>query len=208
MARILSSSDRAELSRLIAQVEQRTAGEIVTVVLRRSAGYEGYRLGWATGSAMLIAAGIHLAWPLLPPMELLGAQASLFVLGYVLFGQARFLRRMVPSKAQREATALRAKELFVDLGVTETRDRSGVLVLLSELERRAEILGDRGIHQHLGRQGWEALVADLVGNIRKGQPKRGLQALIERLGEELAAKFPRRADDVNELPDHVLVEPD
>lgn len=206
MTRILTPSERLALSELVGEVELHTAGEIVTVVLQRSASYAAYRIGWATGLAMLLAAVIHLAWPIIPAMEVLGAEAALFALVYGLLGNAALLRRIVPRRVQHQAASERAKRLFFDCGVSETRDRSGVLIFLSELEHRVHILGDRGIHEHLGADAWQALVTELVGSIRRGRAADGLRTVIEKLGRELSAKFPARPDDVNELANHVIVD--
>jgi putative membrane protein len=116
------------------------------------------------------------------------------------------LRWITPRAVQRRAVSDRVKQLFLELGVIETRDRSGVLVFLSELERRVEILGDRGIHEHVGNEAWQAMVDELVGAIRGGRAADGLATIIGRIGRELAAKFPPRADDTNELPDQVVTD--
>lgn len=206
MDRILSPAERTALAELVAKMESATAGEIVTVVLRRSASYSSYRIGWAIGIALFVTAGAHLLWPALPAMDLLGAEAILFALAYAVLGLPGLLRLIVPRPIQRKATNERAKRLFLDLGVSETRDRSGVLICLSELEHRVEILGDRGINEHLGADAWKALVSELVGSIRRGRAAEGLSAVIEKLGKELSAKFPPRPDDTNELENHVIFE--
>jgi putative membrane protein len=112
---------------------------------------------------------------------------------------------MIPRPVQRKAVADRVKQLFIELGVTETRDRSGTLIVLSALERRIEILGDRGIHEHLGTQAWQELVESFTRLARSGSAADGLSLVITRLGRELSTHFPPRNDDVNELPDDIHV---
>lgn len=208
MDRILTPAERTALSELVAKVERTTAGEIVTVILKRSASYASYRIGWAIGVALFVTAGVHVLWPALPAMDLLGAEALLFAVAYGVLGFPALLRLIVPRPVQRGAANERAKRLFLDLGVSETRDRSGVLICLSELEHRVEILGDRGIHEHLGADAWKSLVTELVGSIRRGRAAEGLSAVIEHLGKELSTHFPAPPDDTNELPNHVIVEED
>lgn len=206
MNRLITPAERTSLAELITEVEAQTAGEIVTVVLKRSSSYSAYRVGWAAALAVLLAALIHLAWPLMPAMELLGAQALLFLFAHWTLGHAAILRLIVPRRIQHQATHRRAQRLFLECGVVETRDRSGVLIVLSELEHRVEIMGDRGIHEQLGAAAWQALVEHLVGSIRRGRVVDGLRSVIEKLGQELSAKFPPRPDDTNELANHVIVE--
>jgi putative membrane protein len=206
MRPILSKKERESLASLVAEVEKRTAGELVTVVLRKTESYAAFRIGWSAALAFVAAGVVHLAWPSWPAQEVLGAQA-LFALACVgILGWPPLLRIFVPHWAKQRAVEQRAKQLFLDQGVTETRDRSGVLIFLSEFERRVVVLGDRGIHEHLGNATWETLVADLVFAIRSGKPAEGLQRIITRLGQELSAKFPPRADDTDELPNAVITD--
>ena len=206
MNAILSKDEQARLTRQIAEVERSTAGELVTVVLHSSASYSVFRLAYAAMLAVLLTSATHLLWPWITAMELLGAQALLAVALYGAFGWAPLLRRITPRAVQEKAVSDRVKQLFIELGVTETRDRSGVLILLSALERRVEILGDRGIHEHLGAEAWQAMVSTFTKAARSGAAADGLSSIIEQLGRELSAHFPARADDVNELPDGILTD--
>jgi putative membrane protein len=204
MGRFLSPEEHARLAEQVAEVERRTAGEIVTVVIDRGASYAAYRIGWAGALALGLVSVAHLIWPALTPVDLLGGQAAIAMGLYALLGVSPLLRAIVPRPIRELAVSARVRQLFVELGVTETRDRSGVLVVLSELERRVEILADRGIHEQVGTEVWQRLVADLVSAIHGGRAADGLSRVIDRIGQELAAKFPRRADDQNELPDGVV----
>ena len=79
-----------------------------------------------------------------------------------------------------------------------------MLILVSELERRVVILGDRGIHERVGDAGWREHVDHVVEAIHDGDLARGLLDVIERLGAAHAAANPVRNDDTNELPDDLL----
>jgi putative membrane protein len=206
MSTILTKEEQARLARLIGEVERSTAGEIVTVVLHKSASYASYRIAGAALLALLCASVSHLTWPWLTAMELLGGQSLLGIAIYSLLGWPAMLRRLVPRVVQRKAVSDRVKQLFIEHGVTETRDRSGVLILLSALERRVEILGDRGIHEHLGDDTWRAMVKELTQAIGNGKAADGLAKIIERLGRELSSKFPARPDDSDELPNRIVTD--
>jgi putative membrane protein len=206
MSRLISDDERARLAQLIAKVESKTAGELVTVVARRCDRYTAYRLGWSLVLGLLGAALVHLLWPDLPAMELLGAETLCLGLVYWALGNATLLRLVVP-RAKRQICANHyAQRLFLSLGIVETRDRSGILIVLSEFERRVEIIGDRGIHEHVGQETWSAQVREIVESIQRGRAVEGLATVIERLGEKLAERFPPRPDDTNELPNHVIVD--
>jgi putative membrane protein len=85
--------------------------------------------------------------------------------------------------------------------VTETRERSGVLLFLSEAERRVELLADRGIHERVGTEDWQALVNAVVESIRTGHAGDGIASAVDAIGARLAQHFPPSPDDINELPD-------
>ena len=208
MSAVITKPDQERLSQLIADVESHTAGEIVTVVLHKCASYAAYRVAFSAILALLLTGLTHLAWPRFPTMELLGAQVLLGLLLHWMFGWAPLLRCIVPRRTQRHAVNDRVKQLFIERGVTETRDRSGVLILLSALERRVEILGDRGIHEHLGDDAWQTMVNQLASAVGDGKAADGLAKIIERLGQELSAKFPARPDDSNELSNRIVTEDD
>jgi putative membrane protein len=204
MKAILTQEQLDQLAAQVAQVERSTAGELVTVVLHQSASYGGFRCTWAGAGAFLLTGLGHLLWPALGTAEMLGAQALGALLLYWLFGVPALLRFITPPAVQQAAVTARVKQLFVERGLTETRERSGVLIVLSRLERRVELLGDRGIHEHLGAAAWQTLVERLVTALRADDAYAGLSALIADLGRELTQHFPRRADDTNELPDEVV----
>jgi len=99
-----------------------------------------------------------------------------------------------------ERTAERA---FARLGMTNTRERNGVLLFVVPARRRLVVLGDEGIHAKVGQAFWDKLVTDLTARLRAGDFTGGLERAISELGAQLATHFPHRPDDVDELPDTV-----
>ena len=97
-------------------------------------------------------------------------------------------------------------QLFAERGVYDTRDRSGLLIVIAELERRVVILGDTGIHAHIGEGGWDEHVRAIVEGVRRGRGADAVVSVVRVLGEVLATHFPRRADDVDELSNAVVEE--
>lgn len=206
MKSIVTKAELDQISALIAKIEQDTASELVTVVYSKSSSYAAYRIAWAAAGALALVGLGHLLWPNVPVLELLGAQTLLGAIGYWLLGMPATLRLIVPRWARERAARDKSRLMFLELGITETRDRSGVLIYLSELERRVEVLGDRGIYQELGQDAWQQLVGELTQSIRGGHAAIGLTRLIERLGAELVAKFPIRPGDTNELSNTVVTD--
>jgi uncharacterized membrane protein len=97
-----------------------------------------------------------------------------------------------------------AEKTFQRLGMTNTKQRNGILFFLVPSRRRFVVLGDEGIHAKVGRDFWEHLAAMMSAEFRKGRFQEGLIKGIEEAGEHLAAHFPYDPlTDKNELPDDV-----
>jgi len=100
---------------------------------------------------------------------------------------------------------IRGREVFEDLGMTETALRNGVLIYLATADRLFAVLGDRGIHEMVDDGFWAAVVERLSSFFREGEFASGMIAAIEEIGERLRTVFPYAGDgaDVNELPNEI-----
>ncbi len=96
-----------------------------------------------------------------------------------------------------------AQRVFETLGMTETRDRNGVLILIAPGQKAFAIVGDSGIDAVTPADFWEGAAARMRTHFAKGDYVAGLVDGIELAGEALAAHFPYREDDTNELPDDI-----
>jgi putative membrane protein len=124
-------------------------------------------------------------------------------LAYWLSGLPALLRRLTPNAVKGAAVERAAQLAFVQHSVFATRDRTGVLILLSEQEHKVAILGDEGIHRRVQDVGWQGYVATIVQAIRAGKPGEGVCEVVDALAEVLAQGAPVSADDVNELSNRV-----
>ena len=110
-----------------------------------------------------------------------------------------------PGRILDDETKRAAQAWFYAKRLSRTRDRSGILVYVSLLEKRAWALPDLGVTKSLGQDRWNEMAASLQRAIReKGVGPAGVKALaeaIEAMGPDLEKALPRREDDVNELAD-------
>jgi putative membrane protein len=114
-----------------------------------------------------------------------------------------FGRLFIPKGARRRAVVQAAyKELF-ERGVTETRERTGMLLYMSQRERGAKVLFDRGILRHVDAAELEARAAQLEAVAESSQDGEALARALEALGPWLGECLPCRDDDTNELADKV-----
>jgi putative membrane protein len=203
---LLSADDRKRVEAKIREVEARTAGEVVVAVVGQSSAYAGRRLVHALVFGVLAASVTHHLVPSLEVDWVLVAHLAYVALAWLALGVSSVLRRLVPHDVRDGAVEERAARLFTERGVFDTRDHSGVLIMVSELEHKVVMLGDRGIHARIETDGWQRYVATIIAAIREGRPADGLCNVLDELGAVLADAFPRREDDENELPNAVIRE--
>ena len=101
-----------------------------------------------------------------------------------------------------EAAAARQ---FESLGMTKTAERNGVLVFVAPASQAFAVVGDRGIHERCGPELWRDVAAAMEEDFRAGRYTDGIVKGVARVGDALAAHFPRPEGtiDANELPDEV-----
>ena len=204
---LLSSSDCERIEEAIRRVEKRSAAEFVVAVVGKSGTYSRGRAfvaaAWAIAAALVYFR--YVPWG----AEYIGlvVQLPVGLLVWLLLGYAPLHRLFIPPKEAERLVHGAAFRIFAERGVYRTRDRTGMLLLISELERRAVLLGDEAIHERVGDAGWRTLVEHLLKRIREGQAATGVIEVIERLEGDLAREIPVKPGDENELPDRVIREP-
>jgi putative membrane protein len=183
-------------------IEARTSAEVVVAVRHASGHYRhtDYLVGFGLSVVTLLAL---LYLPIDFPLEFFPVDVVLsFAAG--TFGSAvmpALRRRLTSSKLLEENVRTAARAAFVELGISRTSARTGVLVFVSTFEQRVEVVVDAGVNiAALGRE-WEAALAKLsAAVVASSTPAPFLQAL-QGLAGPLERVLPRSADDINELPD-------
>jgi putative membrane protein len=103
---------------------------------------------------------------------------------------------------------LRAERAFSQHALSRTRERTGVLIMLSILERQIYVLPDRSLAGLASTDQWAQVVQAAVEQLQGGDIVSGLCQGVERCGLLLADICPGRTDDnPNELPDELIQEP-
>lgn len=99
----------------------------------------------------------------------------------------------------------RANQIFDGLEMEKTKLRNGVLFYVASLDHQIAIIGDRGIHEKVGKQYWEQTLAKAISIIKKESLALGLCMAIRDVGQALQIHFPFDANlDKNELPDDIV----
>ena len=99
----------------------------------------------------------------------------------------------------------RALDIFSRLRIWDTAHNNGVLIYLLLADRDVEIVADRGVHGHVGSDGWEHICRAMETCFRAGQFERGVIAGIQAVSQHLSRHFPKHDAGANELPDAPVV---
>lgn len=206
VVRAFSEDDRRAVQEAIAEAERGTAGEIYAVVVERS---DPHPAGvWlAALSFVLVGSTLLIAWlPWAHPVWVLAAQILLGLAGFVLARKLPDLARsFVPEdRATRVAHEQAFQEFFAN-GIHKTQGATGVLLFVSLFERRVIVFADEGIDAKVDARFWEGVDDAVLDGIRRGSMRDGLVEGVRRVGELLAARFPRLEGDRNEIPDRIVV---
>lgn len=99
----------------------------------------------------------------------------------------------------------RARQVFAQLDVWDTEHNSGVLIYVQLMDRRIEILADRGISAKVGQHEWDAICRRMEDTFRERRFEQGVLDGIREITALLGRHFPPRGVNPNELPDKPVV---
>jgi uncharacterized membrane protein len=115
------------------------------------------------------------------------------------------IRVFVESRCSYMDAIDRAAELFFSLKMEKTELRNAVLIYIAIKDRQLAVFGDEGIHQKVGDEYWNKVVADMLSSFNVENYAEGIRNCILQIGEALHKNFPFVRDtDINELPDEIV----
>lgn len=99
----------------------------------------------------------------------------------------------------------RAIQAFYKLGMDKTELKNGVLFYIAFDDQKYAVIGDKGIHEKVHDEFWEKISVDMKKHFAKAEFIEGLEAGIYEVGERLQHYFPVQDDDINELPNEIIL---
>jgi len=189
------------LTDCVKKIETATDAELVLIVRARSGSYRhadylfGALLAFASLLFLLFSPfDFHQYWVAIDV-------GLLFALGAFLSSRSNSIRRLLTTeKFRNQAVRTGAAAMFYEAGIANTSAEMGVLIYLSILERRLEVIADRGVLKGVNALEWNQSLFELRQAGRKAEPET-LQSGLENLGALLARHLPATGDNPNELPD-------
>lgn len=205
--RLFDSLALQKIEAAIKEAESKTSGEIVVLVVGASDSYS-----WVTpllGLLGFVFSNFFLAFYVksadwsISLGQVLSIQWASVMFAIILSRIPWFRRKLIPESLKENAVHRECLAQFMALGLTDTKDRTGVLIYLSELEHRVEILADKAIHAIVGGGYWNEQITQIVRGIHDEKATEAICGAIQTIGNKLQTYFPRKSDDTNELDDSV-----
>jgi len=221
MSKIKVDKDKLKkISDVVKQAESKTSGEIATAIIKQSDNYAYNELLFSiiSGFVYFMAAMIFsnqieriiqsMFWEYRQEYFIGFMGLSIFVvigIFYLLSNIPVIDRLIIPKKTRIEKVNQRALRYFTESGVYDTRDRTGILIFISILEQRVELIADKGINEKIEQKEWNNIVENIVLGLKHGNWVDKLSESITRCGILLEKHFPIKDDDTNELKDELVV---
>jgi putative membrane protein len=220
---MLNEADHGRVTEAVAKAERASDGEIVTIVAARSDAYHDVGLHYAVLLMLFVpiwfavvpqswidwAVATFLGWNFelsrgFVMTYLFAKMAGAFLLVWLLFKWMKLRMALTPASTKTRRVRRRAVELFRAGTEKRTKGRTGILLYLSLLERRAEIVADEAIHSRVEPDVWGEAMAVLIDEVKAGRTGEGMARAVEKIGAVLAECLPPTLDNPNELPDRLI----
>jgi putative membrane protein len=202
----ITDKDKELIKNAIKEVELNTSGEIVPVILKQSDFYPAAHFRLALVVGILFAIACYYTYDFDDPIALIWAQIPGMLLGYTL-AYIPFLKRIfTTAKEMQEEVYQRSLEVFYENKISMTRDRTGIMIFISLLEKKVQVLADCGINEKVEKNYWNDLVQTLSVEIGKGNMINGVVNSISTCGKKLEESFPVKHDDTNEITDELITD--
>jgi len=205
--RFFTAEEKERLKATTHEVESRTIGEIVVMVVDHSDHYiEAEVLGSVLlGSLLSLILTVLFfdssLWFYIPLSFLF------FFPCWFLFVKVEVLKRLfIGIRRKEEAVRLRAERAFFERGLYRTKKNTGVLFFISLLEKKVWVLADKGIYEKMNQETLNRFANEVSRGIKEGRACAALSQAIEEIGVSLAKHFPSTRHETNELPDDVMTE--
>lgn len=213
MKQILSDTDRTLLDKHIAETEKQTGAQIVLASVMRSDSYveipwKAFAIGVSIASVVTICLDLFVLHWLTETLILFSvstilASGAIFALLSVLF--PGFARLFLSSDRKEVETLQYAQSLFLSHELFSTRERRGILLLVSQFERQVVILPDKGVRDLLSDKVLKLVISNMTLHLRRNEIKQAMETGLSGIHTALNSTVPG-GDGKNELSDEIIEE--
>ena len=194
---MLDPAVTSSLTDAVRELERCSCAEVVVEIRSRSSSYAQANARFASLLALFaLIVLLFSPWTFRAGWVVVDV-VVVWVIGLLAAPKSDFIRRAMTSKRERTGVVhLVASAVFHDRGVGNTQDETGVLVYLSLLERRMELLADRGVLKAVPALEWNRIVE--LARAREATTGTLLE-IVQVLKPLLEKHLPVKEGDVDEL---------
>jgi putative membrane protein len=190
MSKKLTKEFKDKVQSKIEELEAMTSIEFVPVFAERSSEYRLCKiiyalLGFSVALMILLVREdfVHV------PLKLLLAAGCLVGVAALVEWEDAF-RRLLPPALKLIAVERKAHDCFLREEVFDTKNRTGILILVSEFERAVFVLADKGFNQKVSGTEWSQLGKTLAEDFSKRSPGETFLLALDELARRLSKDFP------------------
>ncbi|MGL4985931.1 MAG: TPM domain-containing protein [Treponemataceae bacterium] len=220
----LQPEDFEAIKTTVSNIEKKTTGEIAIALISESDNYLLHELLFAflvgVISFVTMVTQTHIIASFLDTIlwhfnlwhisAFFGLATLAIMIGVFYLANIPFIDRLIiPSSAMKKSVYTRALRHFIESGVYQTREDSGILIFISYLEKEVRIIADSGVILKVSQAKWNEISQQLAQKIAQGfKEKKVASSLVEAVeicGSVLQEYFPAKADNPNELSDGLVI---
>lgn len=212
MKRFLSDEEQKKLDQRISAAEKRTGAQIVLAVTERADSYpeipwKAFALGSSIAALItFIMNALVYTWPPIFTLTkttalIIGAGALLALITTVV---PKFARLFLPAYRIETEVLQYAESLFLERELFATKERNGVLFLISIFERQVLILPDTGVGSRLKEEARKDIIKNIAGLIAKGEIYEAFGQGLEQMSLSLGSSDGGTGN--NELTNDIIQE--
>jgi putative membrane protein len=204
-AEFFTQNEQEKIKATVKSAEAKTSGEIVPIVV--DASYDYPRAELIGGGTSALATGLIISWAF--GGESIWWFLPIFIIGFFIFQQLihnwpSLKRKLIHPDEINAEVKEKAMVSFFEQKLYETRDKTGILILISLFEHRVQVLADSGINAKVPEHTWEEIVEIIIKGLKTGTAGEATCIAIERCGNLLQEYFPCKDDDTDELPNLIV----
>ena len=203
--KVLNSEQRTDLEARIHKLEDETGAEIIVAILKSADNYLHAPLMIAAFFTFLTTLMLSTLMSFSHEYLLIVIQIPLFMLFFSL-GKIPFFKMQAVSDAKKtEEFNEKAQALFLELGVNQTKERVGSLLVVSLFERKIRLLVDEKLAKEISQKELDQFVQTLIPHFKNSEFYLGLSESLVLIEKKYRELFPQKLDrkSSDELPDTI-----
>ncbi len=199
----LTNEFKNKIEAKISQIEGKSELEIVPVIVERSSDYYAWRFNLSVMAGIICLYALYLSSPTSIHASHWFFSIAASIATWLLLHWKRLLIMLTPRRVFLEAVQDEAAQWFLQEEVFNTKNRTGLLIFISEMESSAFILADKGLLRVIPDSRWALLGQQLANDFSQLSAGESFLRTLDEIEVELSTHFPASASNQNEISDKV-----